>query len=594
MRKLICFLLLFSISGYAISQAQPAVIDSMKRQLAIAKTDKERFELTGLIARVLMNVDPAESDKYGKQMLEMAEVSRDRTWIIRALLSNGERFSYLAGRRDNIEKAIDYYNRALVISKSNKIDSLIVRSYLMLSEIHRFIPDAEKALNFVNQANSYSVILKNDSISAKVHLEYGSVYMAKNEKLLALRSLLAAVRIAEEKNNIFLLRQSYNKLSIFYSMIEDFDRAIDYQVRSTKLIDQARTGQSPYVKVQEFNNTGDLYAYKKDYEMANFYYNKAINLADSLKFEPIKAMSHRSIVNNYLTSGQPKKALDYFNEHPTLIQFLQRLNFGHFVDQSYGYMYMQMGNYDSAFYFYNKVRPMFEQNVNQANKFSYYYQLGLLYGKTGDIEKSLENFQKSKVVADQVGNLEQMKIVSDMLDSAYQKKGDFKNAMAYASLSVKYKDSLDKLGKEKDLMQIEAADEQQRQLRAQQLELEKNRRRNNIQYMMITFGILGVFVALVVLGMFKVSANTIRMIGFFAFLMFFEFIFLIFKKNIYSITKGEPWKDLLFMIGLAALLLPLHHWLEHRVIHYLTSHNRLTAAGHHIRNKLFRKPKEGQ
>jgi hypothetical protein len=94
--------------------------------------------------------------------------------------------------------------------------------------------------------------------------------------------------------------------------------------------------------------------------------------------------------------------------------------------------------------------------------------------------------------------------------------------------------------------------------------------------------------------MFKVSATTIRMIGFFAFLMFFEFIFLIFKKNIYSITRGEPWKDLLFMIGLAAVLLPLHHYLEKNVIRYLTSHNRLTAAGHHIRSRLFRRQKQGE
>jgi hypothetical protein len=98
-------------------------------------------------------------------------------------------------------------------------------------------------------------------------------------------------------------------------------------------------------------------------------------------------------------------------------------------------------------------------------------------------------------------------------------------------------------------------------------------------------GIFGLFVALVVLGMFKVSATVIRGIGFFAFLLFFEFIFLIFKKNIYSITHGEPWKDLAFMIGLAAILVPLHHFLEKRVLHYLTSHNRLTG----MRERIFRK-----
>jgi hypothetical protein len=96
---------------------------------------------------------------------------------------------------------------------------------------------------------------------------------------------------------------------------------------------------------------------------------------------------------------------------------------------------------------------------------------------------------------------------------------------------------------------------------------------------------------MVMMGMFKVSATTIKMIGFFTFLMFFEFIFLIFKKNIYAVTNGEPWKDLLFMILLAAILLPLHHWLEHRVIHYLTSHNRLTASGKGLVNRVLRRKK---
>ncbi len=105
--------------------------------------------------------------------------------------------------------------------------------------------------------------------------------------------------------------------------------------------------------------------------------------------------------------------------------------------------------------------------------------------------------------------------------------------------------------------------------------------------MAITIGIVALFVMLVVLGMFKVSANTIRLIGFFAFLMFFEFIFLIFKKNIYGFTHGEPWKDLSFMIALAALLVPLHHWLEHRVIKYLTSHNRLTASRKNLISRVF-------
>ena len=152
---------------------------------------------------------------------------------------------------------------------------------------------------------------------------------------------------------------------------------------------------------------------------------------------------------------------------------------------------------------------------------------------------------------------------------------------------IKYKDSIETLNKEKELTQVEATDEQQRQERLEKEKLEKKRTANNIQYMAITIGIAGLFVMLVVLGMFKVSATTIQTDRFLCLSMFFEFIFLIFKKNIYSITHGEPWKDLAFMIGLAAVLVPLHHWLEHKVIHYLTSHNRLTASGKGVGRQSF-------
>jgi cation transport ATPase len=178
------------------------------------------------------------------------------------------------------------------------------------------------------------------------------------------------------------------------------------------------------------------------------------------------------------------------------------------------------------------------------------------------------------------------------LDTLYQRTGNYKLAMDYAAINRKFKDSADKLGKEKDLLQIEVADEQQRQERIDKEKAEQKRKRDNIQYMLIIIGIASLFIIMVMLGMFKVSATTIKLIGFFTFLMFFEFLFLILKKSVYSFTKGEPWKDLLFMILLAAILLPLHHWMEHKVIHYLTSHNRLTDTGKGIVDRLLKRKKE--
>jgi tetratricopeptide (TPR) repeat protein len=294
---------------------------------------------------------------------------------------------------------------------------------------------------------------------------------------------------------------------------------------------------------------------------------------------------------------QPIKALEYFNSSSGLELQQQLRNFGFtgIVDQAYGWIYTSMGKYDSARFYLSRAMDFFETRANEASKLNFYQMLAEFYQKSGDYKNAIIYYEKVKEMALKNGVLEYVELSAKHLDSLFLKTGDFQKSTYYNSVYYKFKDSIEQLNREKEITQVEAADEQQRLVRQQKAAEERKRRKNNIQYMSITIGIAASFIMLVVLGMFKVSANTIRFIGFFAFLIFFEFIFLIFKKNIYSITNGEPLKDLAFMIALAAILVPLHHWLEKRVLHYLTSHNRLTSAGKHLKLKfLGRKKSPGE
>ncbi|MFZ1304593.1 MAG: tetratricopeptide repeat protein, partial [Ferruginibacter sp.] len=418
MRKLCFILLLVFIASTASSQT--ALIDSFKRELAKAQTSEQKIDALGYLCRTLMNSNLPEADKYGLQMIEVAEMSRDRKLMVKALLTNGERYSYLAGRKDNLDKAISYYTQGLELARKNKLDEQMISAYLYLSEVSRVNADAEKALNYNNQAFAHIGLVKNDSLATRVHLEYGSVYLLKNEKILALKNLMTAIRMAEDLKNNQLIRAAYTKLSGFYASIEDYDKAIDYQVKAYEQLKLIKTGQTVYARVQDLTRIGDLYTAKKSYDMAMTWYEKSLALADSIKYEPIKAMAYRSIVSNYLAADQPQKALKYFNEQPQLKRYLESVNFGHFVDQSYGYIYSQLGNYDSAKYYYNKIAPFFEQGVNSTNQYSYNYQLGILYKKTKEYDKSLEYFLKALQIAQGMGQLETKRYVVTELDSIYQ------------------------------------------------------------------------------------------------------------------------------------------------------------------------------
>jgi tetratricopeptide (TPR) repeat protein len=542
----------------------------------------------------MMSTNKEDAEKYGKELIEVAEESRDRKLMVKAYLSNGTRCSYFAGNKENIRRALEYFNQALDIAKQNRLDEQIGETLLKLANASLAVPDKDKALSYVNQAFSIISTLSNDSLIASAHNTYGDTYLTMNEKTLALRHYLTALRLSEDIHNPSLVRQSNINLAGFYSSIEDYDRAIDYYMKAAKNLDDIKQPNVRYLRVNDMNSIGNLYAQKKNYDIAISYFERALSMADSLKFPAIKMQTYVSLLNQYLRMDQPAKALDYFNSAAgqSLQKFLANSGFSGVIDQAYAVIYTETGRFDSAQYYFNRAAPFFENSVNDIIKMSYYVQLGKLYKKTGEYDKAIDLLQKVKDISMRTGQLEFTQIAAKELDSMYTKTGNFQLASQYNSIYYQYKDSLEKLNKEKELTQVEAADEQ---LRLQRIEKEKEdakHKRFYLQYLAITIGITAFFVILVIMGMFKVSAGTIKMIGFFAFLMFFEFIFLIFKKNIYSITEGEPWKDLLFMIGLAALLLPLHHWLEHRVIHYLTSHNRLTEAGKNLKSRFFNRRKE--
>ena len=98
----------------------------------------------------------------------------------------------------------------------------------------------------------------------------------------------------------------------------------------------------------------------------------------------------------------------------------------------------------------------------------------------------------------------------------------------------------------------------------------------------ITAVIATVFIILVLLGVFKMSPAIIRGLGLLTFFLF-EFIVLLLDDQIQEITHGEPWKVLAVKIFIISMLLPLHHWLEKKMLHYLT------FKAHMIKSKLFNK-----
>lgn len=584
--------LALTIVKYGFAQ-ETFLVDSLKAELQKAPAIEKRVELLGAISKLLMNSDLKASDDYGLQQIALAESTRTRKLMFKAYLTNGERNAYFAVKKPYFEKALNYYNHARQLAQQNKMDDELGTVHLSLASLATLQPDYELALNHASQASSILLNGKNDSLKSVSYYTLGNVYLARREKTLALRNFFYSLRIAESIKNEPLKKNCYYLLSNFYASIDDFDKAIDYANLAYNLNEKIATKNASLQSVNLLNRLSELYAGKKNYDLAIKYANLSIKRADSVNYPPLKMVGYFSLINQYLLRDEPIKALDFFNspQGAKMKKYMGDMNLLPSVDYGYAIIYNSMGKYDSAAYYFEKSKVLMEPSANVFTQADYMSQYAGFLKKTGKTNESIVLFEKMAALAGQNKMLEKAQSAFAELDTLYTFKGNLKAAINCKALYYKYKDSIYNDNREKELMVLEAGNEQERQKLIDKEKEELKRRRNNIQYLAITLGIVALFLALVLFGMFKVPKGLIRALGFFAFLMMFEFLFLLFKKNIYGFTHGEPWKDLLAMIAMAAVLVPLHHWLEHKVLHLLTSQNRLTKTGGDLISRMFKKNK---
>jgi len=591
LRKMLTLTATLLLTALAYAQ-QSVIVDSLKKKLAVATTQEQKVKLLGNLSLILINGNLEESDKYGQLMNEEAERSRDRKLMVKALNINGMRYSYLGMNKDFVQKSLGFYTRALKLARESKLDESIAETLISLSGVYQQVPDLERSLTYTTEASSIASALKNDSLQAEVYNSFGSIYQAKKERLLSLRNYLNGLRLAEELKNPDLLRSCYRNLMGFYADIREFDKAIDFAQKALDELARSRKGGQQYNRVVDLFYIGNLYVYKKDFDMSISYFEQSIRIADSLKYMQLKMPAYQGLLAQYMGAHQPQKALAYLNDHPDLKQYITAFGMGHAIDRFYAVIYRDLGRYDSAAFYFNRAAPIYEASSTNANKIEFYYQYADFFKSSGQNAQAIAYYQKAKGLADGVADLEWQQEIAKQLDTVYERAADYKQSHFYSNLYHEYKDSLRQLGEEKDLLQMELSDEQQRQERLAREEEAALERRHYVEYTGITIGIATVFLLLVLMGAFRVSEGTIKVMGFFAFILLFEFIILLADTKIHHWTHGEPLKVLGIKIILIAMLLPLHHWLEHKVVSYLASRRLMIPSGRTIWQQLTHKKNE--
>jgi len=469
------------------------------------------------------------------------------------------------------DKALDYGIKAEQLSSETVNRRLEWRSCNNLTGVYLSRYDYEKALRCSNKIQTIANSLDDDGLRVKSYIAMGKANEGMNLKVQAFRHYLDATRLSEKLENKELKLLCYATLSRFYDLNNLSSKAALYKQKQIDLIKSERPVDSNAL-------------YWCYFDIQTITYSSGSNRLNATKINDILDFAYRnnlerlrdyefSIYRSHLIKTKNIAVLMdvYQKKYPMEFQRL-RVEDELMYFRLKAYFKEENNEDDSAFYYFQKSEALVQMESNKILQSNFYSRYGQFLMRQEQTDEAIGKFQESYTLAKDASYLQYMLNAAGYLEQLYEEKEDYKLALEYAKLFNALADSIQDLTKKDKLIILEIEHEARQSKMLAEMDHRETVRRHNLQYMAMIIAIIVIFLILLLISNFKIPTWVFRALGFFSFIFLFEFIILLADNKIHHLTHGEPWKIMVIKIIIIAMLLPFHHWLEHKVVHYLLEH----------------------
>lgn len=519
MKRLIYVLLLVFISAF--SSTAKSKIDSLKNLLQNAGHDSNRVNILLKLSSLERNISIQEALDDGNKALALAEDIDWNDGIATAYLRLGNTYTF----KGDSKKALEYYTKSLDIyrQKENKV-------YI------------EKCQG--NMANCYSNL--GDYPKA---LEYYRLSLEESEKIRDTIGVIA----------------NLNCIGLVFATLGDYPKSLDYYQRASV---EAQSSGDNYEIASVLNNIGDLYKKLNDTVKALNSLKQSLQISKKIGNNKLEALTLLSI--GKLLGIKNDSASIYLNQSMDIYRKMGRdIGVANCLEQL-GLVYEEQKKYSTALDYTLQAGELFSKEEEQDLLAENYFQAGSIYKDSLRYEKAEENFMKSLELAKKLGIKETQRDALQGLSDLYGKlKQPEKELSAYKDF-ISMRDSIMNGDKAKtiQLKEIEYTDLQTK------IEEESRKaaaeRKHNLQLLGIGVFILSLIICVTLLSKIKIKPAFIRILGVLALLLLFEFVSLLIEPLISKFTDDNPLYTFLVLVGIASILIPTHHRLEHWVKEHLT------------------------
>lgn len=386
--------------------------------------------------------------------------------------------------------------------------------------------------------------------------------------------------LAQHMNNLKMISVAYSLIGEYEYITGNYSIALQWLFKSLQLAENINDSS----RIANSNNLlGNCYKEYGDYPKAIEHFLECKRIAElSHDTKQNDLFANLNLGEVYALRGVADTALMYAQQAYSLaLKYHSRFTGATLM--TLGYVHYRLNNKNLSLEYFKEGAAQYKNNFGNSRYLSKgTLAMAAVYNQYHQVDSAIYFAHIALNVAKEVPYLKGVGNAAEFLSGIFDSLHIIDSAFLYLKLYVNINDSLNDRAKIASFENETFLEQVHEKEKAQALEEANQEQEQNIQYALIALGII-IFISLFLLLSRSVIVNEkwIEFVGVLGLLLVFEFINLLIHPYISKATHDLPIFMLIILVAVAALLIPLHHRLEHWIKERMIEKNktiRLVAA----------------
>ncbi len=324
------------------------------------------------------------------------------------------------------------------VLNQNLSDSVRLRIQIRLSDLYHFV-DFSRSFAHAQEAARTAEKINAPWARAESYRNLAYCYTLSGDYSTALRYDNLSLQNATASNDSSMITESYKYLGNDYYDIGEYDDAYAYFTQSYTI---ARKTKDSLNMAIALHNVGRVFKELGQYDLALNHFALSLKISNQINDKPALPYYYDEFGDVQMRKGNYDSALDALNKSLVLIdeQDRQELKPKTFAKNASIHLFKE--EYDKAFGFYDSARAVYDKTNNQFGIAEVNLGRGLVYVSQGDYNEAEKYIEASLADARNL-NARILEISCyKNLHMIWEKRGDYKKALAYFKQYEMLEDSL--------------------------------------------------------------------------------------------------------------------------------------------------------